>query len=264
MRTSYTKRAKWLFIFTLCFLFFLAPIHSQSTKGHLRIIVGPNLGVPFIPDAPVGSSLSPKIGLSGGFEWLQPLTEDWLISVGARYTVKRADLISPVKTQISAGSIQLPPSLPINLPDTLVTLEGELAADFSNQYLEFPITLQYKLSSWRLGVGYQYSYLLKGKAEGAARVGLDIPLPQPFTFQQPFNETENINSNESSFIFSVVKDLNEQFSVGFNGNIALTKLFDQPIQAFNNPRNMYGHLFVSVKLLGGSSVSPVEQRYYMD
>ena len=171
-------------IICLCLIslsfFFTNELFAQENKLMWGIKAGGNIGAP-VPfgNIPDGASGAPIVGLNLG-SWLSyTLNKDLTLKLEFNYSVKGASFETPVV------------DLPYVEGGDSTVFNGMAEGKFDNQYLEWPLYIQYKIFkkiSLTGGIYFAYMFATATYANGEGTVGYS---PTTVSRSIPFNEELN-------------------------------------------------------------------------
>ena len=137
---------KKIFI-TILLFFAIVKISAQENKITWGIKLGGNIGAP-IPfgHIPEGATGAPIVGLNLGTWMAYHINPKLLLKIEFNYSVKGASYKTPLDSQYYEDIVYLP--LPGGGTEESIIktfFTGTAEGQFDNQYLEWPIYLQYKV-----------------------------------------------------------------------------------------------------------------------
>jgi hypothetical protein len=166
---------KNFFLITL-YLVFSNAINSQNKQMAWGIKLGGNIGAP-IPfgNIPDGATGAPIVGMNLG-SWISyPINAKLITKLEFSYSVKGASFKTPLDHQYYEDIVYLPlPGGGFEESKIETFFTGKADGKFDNQYLEWPIYLQYKLGKkiWATGgIYFAYMFATATYANGEGTVG---------------------------------------------------------------------------------------------
>lgn len=226
------------------FLLFCLPIiaTAQSLGSEILLRGGISLGAPIIlKNIPEGAT--GKIGVGPNFNllWRERFHPNFSLSLGVGYSEKSAEFSSPVNGRYDAARGIWGQSFPFPIR---IKYEGEVIGSVKNKYLDFPIVASVHINNWRFGLGYQYSKLLQGSLTGSIDVKALL-----LTFrEQPFDESDIIESRENVALLSIGRQLSDRISIALDSSASFNRMMTETEDGRSNPRNVYVHLLVGFRL----------------
>ncbi len=228
-----------MLIFSLCSI----PLFSQNQRfSQLSIRAGLTTGSPIIlKDIPEGATGRLGFGINAGLEYSYIFHPKFSVTIGAAYAEKRSHFSSPISGKYDAARGVFGENFPFPLR---VSYTGDVSASFKNSYLDFPILANIHLKKWRIGLGYQYSRLLKGGLGGSVNVKA---LFMNFD-NQAFDESHNIKDNDNMIVLRIARQLSSRINIAADFTVSTQRLMIEPEEGFKNPRNVYFNLLLGFKL----------------
>jgi hypothetical protein len=180
----------WIIVFSFVF-FNLANAQNNHLSWGLKL--GANIGAP-IPfgNIPKGATGAPIVGLNIG-SWISYNFNPKLsVKFEFCYSVKGASFKTPLDSQYYEDIVYLPLPGGGSIPNTVKTyFTGKAEGKFDNQYLEWPLYLQYKVRKRLLltgGVYFAYMFATATYADGEGTVGYSTTI---VTRSIPFDKELN-------------------------------------------------------------------------
>ena len=224
-------------------LFSCISLFSQHQNfSQLNISAGLTTGTPIIlKDIPEGASGRPGFGMNVGLEYRYTFHPKFSLTIGATYAQKGSHFSSPISGKYDAARGVFGESFPFPLR---VGYTGNVTASFKNIYLDFPVLGNIHLKKWRIGLGYQYSRLLKGGLGGS----VDVQALFMDFENQPFDDSKNIKNYDNMVIIKLERQLSNRIYIGSDFTISTQRLMIQEQEGFKNPRNVYANLVLGFRL----------------
>lgn len=238
---SQTDKEKNLLLYILI-LIFSNSLLAQHTLNRLDIRSGVSVGSPIIiKDIPEGATGRPGIGLNVGLEYTRTLFSNFSLTIGGAFAQKKSRFSSPVSGRYDATRGVFGERFPFPLR---VKYTGDVTAVFEMTFLDFPVLVNYHLPKWRVGLGYQYSKMIKGTLNGEVNVKALL-----LNFrEQPFDESKNIKDSDHSAILKVSRYLGKRWSFSADVIISAQRLLIEPEEGLKNPRNVFANLLIAYRL----------------
>ena len=231
-------------VITYLFLFCAFPLLLQSQTLGSEVILrgGLSIGAPIIiRDLPENATGQPGFGPNLNLLWRERFHSNFSLTLGIGYSEKGGSFQSPVTGKYDAARGIWGETFPFPVR---IKYEGDVDGKIQNKYLDFPIVASWHTHHWRFGLGYQYSKLLKGSLTGSIDVKALL-----LTFKdQPFDESDFIETRENVALLSIGRQLSDRISVEFDASASLNRLMTKEEDGLRNPRNVFVHVLVGFRL----------------
>lgn len=228
-------------IFSLVLLLFTLPCFAQLPVG-LHLVGGTALGAPYASSDTEGGTGQLVPGAHIGAEIRIPIFKKITLRTGVNYAAKGVRFQSPVagKYDVSDGILGIKLPFPLN-----VKYIGDIDGSFANEYIDFPIYLQYRPLKWlSVGAGYQFSKLIKGDMSGT----VDVKALYLTFNDQEFDESELIEKYDQAFLAEIGFHFLKRFELKLRGNIGRTPILTEAPEGMNNPKNYYGAIILGASI----------------
>ena len=229
------------------FLFLLVSIAQITAQSpfHFDITAGVITGAPLtkFSDNPDGATGSPGIMATGGFTVAYDIHDQLSANFGIQYAHKGAKFTSPTDGKYDIGRAILGENFPIPIN---MDYEGVVTGKFANEYLDFPLYLNYEHRHWHFLFGYQYSRLLNATFEGEADLTAIFELIK--IRDQTWDESARISKNDHAVIIGTEYEFGDILSLGAQFNYGLKKIYTEETEDFTSPRNVYLKFLLKFRL----------------
>jgi len=129
---------------------------------------------------------------------------------------------------------------------------GWVNGNFDNYYIDIPVMLAYKTGKrFNILAGPQVSYLLKGKNTGTAdiAVGKDPNYPYTTVKDRPFDESDQLNKWDYSFVCGINYEATRRLFFNFNSSYGLRSIYKKSYtMAGGTVRNIYLQLSTAYRI----------------
>jgi hypothetical protein len=221
------------------FLILSTHIYSQNNKLTWGVKLGGNIGAP-IPfgNIPDGATGAPIVGIKLG-SWLSySINQKLALNVEFNYSVKGASFKTPLDSQYYEDIVHLP--LPGGGYEESVIktfFTGTAEGKFDNQYLEWPIYLEYKVGKkvWATGgVYFAYMFATATYANGEGTVGYS---PTIVTRSIPFDK--ELKKFDFGLSLGAAYKNGGRFSFDANMTYGITSIFKKSYKTIQYPINNF-------------------------
>ena len=225
---------------TILFLLFSMIAYAQSPVS-FHINAGIIIGTPYF-EPPEGATGQPGIGPLYGVELSTEIAPKLRLRCGVQYAIKGSEFQSPITGEYDVAEGLLGLKLPFPLE---VDYTGEVDGEYENRYLDFPVYLQYQaLRKVSVGVGYQYSKLLKGHMSGT----VDVKALFMNFNDQEFDESALIKNHDQAILAEVNFHILKNLELKLRGSYGIEPIMIEDSSGLGIPKNYYLGMMIGVGL----------------
>ncbi|MBU2652145.1 MAG: PorT family protein [Bacteroidetes bacterium] len=238
-----------IFLFSLILLSYSALTQDldYGLKG------GFNIGTPY-GVAEEGAKGSPGVGPLIGMYFKYNLNSKWAIHGDVHYSYKGSSFDTPVSGDTLyrwTGTVGYPPRDTSYYVETIYS--GRVDGVYANWYFDIPLYISYRIGKrFLLLGGGQLSYLVKGKNSGTADIIVGDPKsPYTHVYDEPFDQSQELNTWDYSGIFGTIFESSRRINVGLTATVGLSSIYKKNYKYLDKAvRNIYLQAFLEFKING--------------
>lgn len=228
-------------LFSLIIIFFFSVFITNNSLSQglvLGLSTGLNVGTPYgVAEKGAGGALGmgPAIGI-----YVQgKLNMKWDVRAQFLYSKKTSIFRTPVSGDTIYEDNKTNPEITYYWP---TIYRGWVEGKFDNTYLDIPVIFYYKLNEkWYIGIGPQFSYLLKGINNGTADIEVGDP-ESPFTTvtDQPFDQSKHLNKWDYGIQLGSIFKMKSRIFISLNLTTGLNSVYKKNYKYIDRMvRNIY-------------------------